>query len=58
MRVVLLILLIAITGCSKQKDCTVSKVYSINEEVKSASVIDSTTVYEIEKEYLIVLECY
>lgn len=58
MRLVYLILLGTLFSCTKQKDCIVTKIYSGNQEIKDISVVDGVTVTVIDKEYIIVLECY
>ena len=50
--------LLLFISCVKEKNCTVSKIYTGNETVSEISVNENTTVLTIEKEYIVALECY
>lgn len=58
MRFIYMILLWTLFGCTKQKDCTVTKIYSGNQEIKNITVIDGVDVAIIDQEFMVVLECY
>lgn len=53
-----IIFLLLFVSCVKEKNCTVSKIYTGNETVIETVVSEGTTVLTIEKEYVVALECY
>lgn len=54
----LLVLGLLLMSCSKKADCTVREIYTGNEEIEKISVTSSSTVLQIKKNYIVVLECY
>ena len=52
------IILLVFLNCTKEKNCTVSKIYTGSENVKEISVNEGVIVLSIEKEYIVALECY
>jgi len=54
----LLVLGLLLMSCSKKADCTVKEIYTGNEEIEEISVTASSTVLQIKKNYIVVLECY
>jgi len=54
----LILLGLLVIGCSKKADCTVKEIYTGNEEIEEISVTASSTVLQIKKNYIVVLECY
>lgn len=58
MRFIYLILLCTLFRCTKENNCTVTKIYSGNEEIKEVSTVDGVAVTIIDKEYIVLLECY
>ena len=53
-----LFLFTLLIGCVKEQNCTVTKIYSGDESIKNISNTDSLTITVIEKEYVVLLECY
>jgi len=53
-----LFLFTLLIGCVKEQNCTVTKIYSGDESIKNISNTDSLTIIVIEKEYVVLLECY
>jgi hypothetical protein len=53
-----LFLFTLLIGCVKEQNCTVTKIYSGDESIKNISNMDSLTITVIEKEYVVLLECY
>lgn len=58
MRFICLTLLCTLFGCTKENNCTVTKIYSGNEEIKEVSIVDGVAVTIIDREYIVLLECY
>lgn len=58
MRFIYLTLLCTLFGCIKENNCTVTKIYSGNEEIKEVSIVDGVAITIIDKEYIVLLECY
>lgn len=54
----LVLLGLLLIGCNKKADCTVKEIYTGNEEIEEISVTASSTVLQIKKNYIVVLECY
>ena len=44
-------------SCTKESNCTVKEIYTGNEEIEEISVTASSTVLQIKKNYIVVLEC-
>ena len=53
-----LFLFTLLIGCVKEQNCTVTKIYSGDESIKNISNTNSLTITVIEKEYVVLLECY
>lgn len=54
----LLICGLFLLGCSKQTDCTVTRVFKGSDRVVEVGTTSNTTVVQVETDYIVVMECY
>lgn len=49
--------LLLFTSCTKEITCTATRVYKGSEKILETKTMSSTTILEIETDYLVVIEC-